>query len=69
MLLKTLRMAPGLSISATFKWMLKDRAAYRDWLLAQIEREKPTVLIPSHGQIINDANLPARLADLVRARL
>jgi hypothetical protein len=69
MLLKLFRLAPGLSISATFKWMLKDHAAYRNWLLAQIERDKPTVLIPSHGQIINDPNLPTRLADLVRARL
>lgn len=69
MLLKVLRMGPGLSISATFKWMLKNRAEYRDWLLAQIERDRPTILIPSHGQNINDPNLPARLRDLVHARL
>lgn len=68
-LLKMLRMGPGLSISATFKWMMKDRAAYRAWLLAQIERDKPTMLIPSHGQIINDPNLPARLRELVHERL
>lgn len=68
-LLKMFRMAPGLSISATFKWMLKDRVAYRDWLLAQISRDQPTVLIPSHGQIIHDDDLPKRLAELVHARL
>lgn len=68
-LLKMLRMGPGLSISATFKWMLKDRAAYREWLLAQIERDQPTILIPSHGQNINDPDLPVRLKELVRERL
>jgi hypothetical protein len=69
MLLKWLRMAPGLSISATFKWMLKDRRVYREWLLAQIARDQPTVLIPSHGQVIDDENLPKRLVELVRTRL
>jgi len=69
LLLKSLRMGPGLSIGATWKWLLKDPAAYRDWLLAAIAEERPTVLVPSHGRAVVDDDLPSRLEQLVRERL
>ena len=68
--LRLLRMGPGLSISATFKFLLmKDRRAYRDWLLAKIAADRPTLLIPSHGELIDDDQLPDQLERLVRQRL
>lgn len=69
MLLRTMRMGPGLSISATFKWIVaQDRRAYREWLLERIAEERPTTLIPSHGAILTDEQLPARLEALVKRR-
>jgi hypothetical protein len=69
LVLRLLRMGPGLSISVTFKFLLaKDRRAYRDWLLAKIAEDRPTMLIPSHGQVIDDDQLPDRLERLVRQR-
>jgi hypothetical protein len=66
---KALGMGPGLSISSSFRWMLKNRKAYRDWLLARIAEDQPTTLAPSHGQIIQDPELPRLLERLVRERL
>jgi hypothetical protein len=66
---KLMRMGPGLSISSTFRWMLKNRQQYRNWLLERIAEDRPTVLIPCHGQIIDDPDLPARLERLTRERL
>lgn len=69
LLLKALRMGPGLSIGSTWTWLLKNRSAYRDWLLTKIGEERPTVLVPSHGRIVVDDALPTRLEQLVRERL
>lgn len=66
---KLMRMGPGLSISSTFRWMLKNRQQYREWLLARIAEDRPTVLVPCHGQIIDDPDMPARLERLTRDRL
>jgi hypothetical protein len=59
---------PGLAISSTFKFLVEDRAFYRDWVLEQIERERPTMLIPCHGKIIRDESLPQQLEALVKRR-
>jgi hypothetical protein len=67
--MKLMRMGPGLSISSSFRWMVKDRHAYREWLLARIQEDQPTILIPSHGQIIQDRQLPSRLTQLAHDRL
>lgn len=66
--LRLMRMGPGLSIGATFKLLMKDRRAYREWLLAKIAEDRPTMLIPSHGDLIDDEQLPERLERLVRQR-
>jgi hypothetical protein len=65
---RALRVGPGLAISATFKYLAKDRRAYREWLLAQIAADRPTRLVPCHGEVLEDDRLPERLAALVRQR-
>jgi hypothetical protein len=67
--LRLLRMGPGIAIGTTFKMLVKDRRAYREWLLAKIAEEQPTMLIPCHGQVVDDDQLPARLERLVKSRL
>lgn len=69
-LLRWTRTAPGLCIGATFKLLaVKERARYRDWLVERIRQEKPTILVVSHGAVISDPELPARLEAVVTARL
>lgn len=61
--------APGLSISRILKWVLiKNRSVYRKWVLNQLERDRPSILVPSHGDIIEDENLPRRIRQLVEKR-
>jgi len=67
--MRALRMGPGVSIGATFKWLLRDRRAYREWVLARIAEDRPTVLIPCHGNILADPQLPNLLEALVRRRI
>lgn len=63
-----MRAGPGLAVSTTFQFLVEDRAFYRDWLLEQIERERPTILVPCHGEIIRDESLPQQLEALVKRR-
>lgn len=67
--LKLLRMGPGLAISATFRFLLTDRRIYRDWLLEKVAEEKPTTLIPCHGEVLRDDTLPTTIERLVQQRL
>jgi hypothetical protein len=69
LLLRLLGICPGLRIGTSFKWFVRDRAAYRSWLLATIDQQQPVILIPCHGAILVDPALPHRLRDLVEARL
>ncbi len=69
LLLSALGISPGLRIGSSYRWLIRDRAAYRTWLLDQLSREAPTVLIPCHGEILSDSALPARLRQLVESRL
>lgn len=60
--------APGLRISGLFKMAgVADKAAWRDWLLAQIEAAPPTLLLPAHGDAWPVD--PAALIALIRRRL
>lgn len=69
LVMRLMRMGPGLAIGAIFKLMAKDRRGYREWLLAKIAEERPTRIIPCHGEVLVDDALPARLERLVRERL
>ncbi len=62
--------APGLRISALVKWWLvKNRRDFRAWVLREISLQNPTILVPSHGEVLIDADLSAKLTDIVNLRL
>lgn len=68
--MRTLQGAPGLSIGQTFNWLaLRDRPAYREWILEVLERERPLSLWLSHGDTVTRDDLPELLGDLVRRRV
>ena len=67
-LLWLLGISPGLRIGASYRWLVRDRAAYRRWLLDTIAAQRPTTLIPCHGDIVTDPQLPDRLQRLVERR-
>jgi len=67
LLLWLLGVSPGLGIGGTFRLMLRDRAAYRAWLLDALEREKPTLIVPCHGDIVHEPGLAHRLRALAEA--
>lgn len=69
LLLKLLGICPGLRIGNSFRWLVRDRRRYQDWVLERIAAEKPTTLVPCHGDVLFDESLPNRLAELVRRRL
>ena len=69
LLLVALGISSGLRIGSSFRWLLRDRATYRSWLLEQLDRAPPTVLVPCHGEILHDPALPDRLRRLVETRL
>ncbi len=67
---KLLGTAPGLKMSQVVKWLLlDDRPAFKRWLLERAREDRPTLLIPSHGEILQDAALAEQLIELVERRL
>jgi hypothetical protein len=69
LLLRLLGISPGLRIGTSFRWLIRDRAAYLAWLLATLRTHPPTALVPCHGDILQGPDLPDRLARLAEARL
>lgn len=58
--------APGLRSGGTFRtFALSDRAAYAAWLRGRIERDRPALLVPGHGDAIGGPDLPDRLLALL----
>jgi len=67
---KLLGAAPGLKISQVIKWLLLDnKKSFKSWVLKQLARDKPTTLIPGHGEMAHDENLEEKLRALVLSRL
>ncbi len=63
------RMGPGLETSRLFNaFGIKDKKVYSEWLKLKIKEENPVGLIPCHGKIIEDENLPHLLLGLVNRR-
>jgi glyoxylase-like metal-dependent hydrolase (beta-lactamase superfamily II) len=61
--------APGLRVSRLVKWVLvRDRSAYKTWVLERARVDRPTVLIPLHGGIEEDPALPERIRQVMQAR-
>ena len=44
---------------------IADRDVYKKWVLNQIRNDKPTVIVPCHGSIVRNPNLPDILGNLV----
>jgi hypothetical protein len=44
---------------------IDDRTKYVTWVRQQLARDQPTTLIPCHGALIRDANLPEKLERLL----
>ncbi len=52
----------GLMTNPIFKRIfLKDKAAYKAWVAAELERDRPTLFVPSHGAPLRGADLIERL--------
>ncbi len=67
---KLLGAAPGLKLSQVIKWFILDnRKAFKNWALDFLEREPPTMLIPSHGEIASAPDLSQQLKSLIASRL
>jgi len=67
---KLLDAAPGLKISQVVKWLiLSERKEFKPWVLRQLELDKPTTLIPSHGEVKQCSDLKEQLSSLVAERL
>lgn len=63
LVLKLTATVPGLRVGRTFRWLgIGDRPAYRAWLRRQIEDDRPRVLIPAHGDVVEGDDLAERLA-------
>lgn len=67
--------APGLRMSHLFKYGgIQKQAPFKEWVLAQLDRDNPVRLVPNHGGILADGELGhgqvvSRLRELVDARL
>ncbi len=67
---KILGAAPGLKISQFIKWLLLDeKTSFKHWVLKQLDKDRPTILIPSHGEVEVDSLLTTRLKKLIEKRL
>ncbi|MCR9139765.1 MAG: hypothetical protein NXI27_27480 [Alphaproteobacteria bacterium] len=61
---------PSPSLLGTFpKFGVRDKAQYADWVRDFITSDPPHTLVPCHGDIIHDPDLPAKLTDLVNRKL
>lgn len=70
LLQRCLGAAPGLKISQVVKWfILNDRQRFKHWALQQLMHDKPTTLIPSHGEIKTSDTLFTQLEVLLKSRL
>jgi hypothetical protein len=67
---KVLGAAPGLKMSQVIKWFILDnKSAFKNWALKQIANDQPTVLIPSHGEVLESESLGQQLSTLLNERL
>lgn len=46
---------------------LRDRAAYKAWVRAELERDRPTIFLPAHGAVLRGPDVWERLAAVTDA--
>lgn len=62
LLLRLLGFRPGLLTNPFFKRMfLESKAAYKEWMRAELSRDPPQVFIPSHGEVLRGPDAAAKL--------
>lgn len=61
-ILRWLDVAPGLKLGRSFRWMIRDKRAYKAWLLDTLRRERPRRIVFSHGKPLVD-NATERLIE------
>lgn len=67
---KLMGAAPGLKLSRVIKYfLLSDRRSFKRWCLAFLTDHPPTVLLPSHGDVLASEHLSSELESLIRDRL
>lgn len=67
---KILDTAPGLKMSQFVKWLLLDnKREFKHWALKQLQCDRPTTLIPSHGEVEQNEKLYQRIEQLITRRL
>lgn len=58
----------GLLTNPFFKRIfLADKAAYKAWMVAEIERDSPTLFVPGHGAPLRGADVASRLRAVTEA--
>jgi hypothetical protein len=53
-MLRRLDVYPGLKLGRSFKWLMRDKRAYRAWLLDLLRAEQPRRVIFSHGEPLTE---------------
>ncbi len=66
LIMKAMKAGPGLSVSRITYWGgIKNHRSYREWVLRQLEESPPKILLPNHGDMLTDDNLPEKIRQLV----
>jgi len=61
---------PGLNVNTlSMKFVGADKKRLRQYVLATLESDPPTRLVPCHGDVIEDAALAERLREVINRRL
>lgn len=66
---RLLRVTAGLRVGATWRWVLSDVAAYRAWALAALAERRPSLVVPSHGDLVEGPDAVERLRAALVATL
>ena len=69
LLFKWTASGPGFALNGVgLRFMLKDKASYRQWFLEQLG-EEPRAIVPAHGDVLEQPGIAKDLKQMVEARL
>lgn len=70
LLFKWTKSGPGFSVNRlVVKFLSKDKAALKRWLLAELAKHPPAAIVPGHGPAVTDAATAGKLHGMVDAAL
>lgn len=68
LLFRVLGFRPELMTNPLFKRLfLQSKSEYKTWMLGELERDKPTLFIPSHGDVLRGDTVTAELRRVTEA--